>query len=100
MGQAVVDTDVISVLIKGDTRTELYRPYLANGDLVMSFMTLAELDRWALERGWGEKRKGAASLITAHIAVYPFNRALCAKWAEITVLAKPGLFIAGWVTCA
>jgi tRNA(fMet)-specific endonuclease VapC len=44
----VVDTDVLSYLFKGDTRGDLYRPHLDGQVLLISFMTLAELDRWAL----------------------------------------------------
>lgn len=50
----VVDTDVVSYLFKRDSRAEAYRPHLTGRLLVVSFMTVAELDRWALERDWGE----------------------------------------------
>jgi tRNA(fMet)-specific endonuclease VapC len=46
----IVDTDVVSFLFKRDTRAELYRPHLSTRLLVVSFMTVAELDRWALSR--------------------------------------------------
>ena len=54
MPSVVVDTDVVSFLFKRDQRADLYRPYLEGNLLVISFMSLAELDRWALERNWGE----------------------------------------------
>jgi tRNA(fMet)-specific endonuclease VapC len=44
----VVDTDVISFLFRRDTRAELFRPYLSGVSRAISFMTVAELDRWAL----------------------------------------------------
>jgi tRNA(fMet)-specific endonuclease VapC len=47
---AVVDTDVVSYLFKGDSRAEAYRLHLSGRLLVVSFMTVAELQRWALER--------------------------------------------------
>jgi hypothetical protein len=47
---AVVDTDVVSFAFKGDSRADLYGPHLTNRLLVISFMTLAELERWSLER--------------------------------------------------
>lgn len=49
----VIDTDIISYLFRRDTRAEIYRPYLAGADVAVSFMTVAELNRWALQRGWG-----------------------------------------------
>ena len=38
----IVDTDVVSFLLKGDTRAQAYRPHLQNKSLALSFMTLAE----------------------------------------------------------
>jgi tRNA(fMet)-specific endonuclease VapC len=53
----VVDTDVVSYLYKRDTRAELYRAHLNDPPFIISFMSLAELCRWTLERNWGERRK-------------------------------------------
>lgn len=52
----VVDTDVFSFLFNSDTCAEIFCPYLTGVTPVVSFMTVAELDRWALERKWGEQR--------------------------------------------
>ena len=57
MNAAIVDTDVVSMLFKGDTRALAYRSHVTGRLLGISFMTLAELERWALERGWGTSRK-------------------------------------------
>jgi len=54
---AIVDTDVVSMLFKGDTRAIAYRRHVTSRLLGISFMTLAELQRWALERRWGASRK-------------------------------------------
>lgn len=48
MPEVVVDTDVVSYLFKKDTRSRLYRRHLLGNGLVVSFMTLAELEHWAL----------------------------------------------------
>jgi len=53
----VVDTCVVSFLHKSHENAKLYQPHL-EGDLkVISFMTLAELYRLAIESHWGERRK-------------------------------------------
>ena len=44
----VVDTDVASFRFKRDTRAERYRPSLERRQLVVSFMTVAELEAWAV----------------------------------------------------
>jgi hypothetical protein len=53
MNAAIVDTDVVSMLFKGDTRAVAYQPHITGRLLGISFMTLAELERWGLERDWG-----------------------------------------------
>jgi hypothetical protein len=45
MNAAVVDTDVVSMLFKGDSRALHYRSHITGRLLGISFMTLAELER-------------------------------------------------------
>jgi tRNA(fMet)-specific endonuclease VapC len=83
-----VDTDVLSFTFRGDTRAELYRPHLTGKLLAISFMTLAELDQWALQRRWGAARRARMEAYLRTFVVYPFDRALCLKWAEVSVDAR------------
>jgi tRNA(fMet)-specific endonuclease VapC len=53
----LVDTDVVSFTFKNDTRADIYKPYLDGHMLAISFMTLAELERWILIAKWGERRQ-------------------------------------------
>jgi predicted nucleic acid-binding protein len=88
MNAAIVDTDVVSMLFKGDARALAYRPYIADRLLGISFMTLAELERWSLERDWGQKRKQELAQHLTHYVVLPVSRELCAKWAETSFAAR------------
>src|SRR5262245_5821048 len=84
MSRVVVDTDVVSFLLKHDSRAEQYRSHLVDNELIISFMTLAELHRWALVRHWG--KRGTAQL-EAHLrrfAIHPFDAALCRTWAQVS----------------
>jgi predicted nucleic acid-binding protein len=54
---AAVDTDVVSMLFKGDTRALAYRVHVAGRLLGISFMTLAELERWSSGARLGTKAK-------------------------------------------
>ena len=54
MNAAIVDIDVVSMLL--DTRARAYRPHVTGRLLGLSFMTLAELERWSLERDWATIR--------------------------------------------
>jgi predicted nucleic acid-binding protein len=88
MNAAVVDTDVISMIFKGDTRALAYRPHLVSRLLGISFMTLAELERWSLERDWAQRRKQQLAEHLTRYVVLPVNRELCSKWAEVSFAAK------------
>lgn len=80
----VVDTNVVSFLFKGDSRGDLYLPMLAGHNWIISFMTLAELDRWALDKGWGKSRKDKMAKYLRRFIVYPYDRDVCLRWAEVT----------------
>ena len=80
----VVDTDVISFLFKQDTRADLYKPHLQGHLLLISPMTRAELEAWALEHSWGQTRRESMRVHLRQFMLVPFHEALCVKWAEAT----------------
>jgi predicted nucleic acid-binding protein len=82
MPAVVVDTCVLSGLFRGGSLATSYRQHVVGRSLVISFMTLAELYRWPLERNWGERRRRELeAFVNRRSVVYPFNRALCRQWA-------------------
>ncbi|MGI8550760.1 MAG: PIN domain-containing protein [Dehalococcoidia bacterium] len=84
----VVDTDVLSYLFRRDTRAELFRPYLIGTLPAISFMTIAELDRWILERKWGLARQESMEAFLAQFIVVLVDRPLCRTWAEVVNQAR------------
>jgi tRNA(fMet)-specific endonuclease VapC len=84
----VVDTDVVSYLFKQDTRGDLYRPHLKGHLLLISPMTRAELEAWALEHNWGQPRREAMRIHLKQFMLVPFHEELCVKWAEATDSAR------------
>jgi tRNA(fMet)-specific endonuclease VapC len=95
ISSVVVDTDVVSYVFKGDSRAVLYGPHLLDKLTVVSFMTIAELDRWQLQHGWGNaKRARLRKFLDRHLISFA-DRALCAKWAEAVVSAHHNGFPIG-----
>ena len=88
MNNAVIDTDIVSFLFKSHPIAYRYLADLAGRTLLISFMTVAELDRWVLEARWGVARREKLRQLLEPFVVLPYDRALCAKWAEITVAAQ------------
>lgn len=90
MAVVVVDTDVVSYVFKRDSRALAYKVLLAGKERLISFMTLAELDRWALARHWGSPRKlKLERFLHRFLPVFP-DRDLCQWWAEVTHRANRG----------
>ncbi len=81
----LLDTDVVSFLLKDDTRAEAYRPHLQDKMLVLSFMTVAELYQWAYRRNWGEKRQAWLEERLHAFVIAPYDNELCRQWASICV---------------
>jgi tRNA(fMet)-specific endonuclease VapC len=85
---ALVHTDVVSYLYKRDTRAELYRPHLNDPPFMISFMSLAELRRWTLERNWGERRTEELEEYLNRYFVIQSEDQICARWAEAMNTAR------------
>lgn len=83
MALVVVDTDVVSFVFKKDSRARAYRPHLVGRDLVVSFMTLAELRLWTLHRRWGTVSWQRLERHLQGYDVFYADAALCLLWAEI-----------------
>ena len=84
----VVDTDVVSFLYKQDARSAFYLPYLAHELPIISFMSLAELERWTISADWGPRKRQHLMRYLRRYAVHPVSGLLCRKWAEVMDDAK------------
>ncbi len=79
----LVDTNVVSFAYKHDSRSILYEPHLKGNFLLLSFMTLAELQLWTIKYNWGEKRKiEFAKYLDDYLIIYP-DEELCRVWGEV-----------------
>jgi tRNA(fMet)-specific endonuclease VapC len=80
----LLDTNVISFLLKGDSRADLYIPYLQDQQLTLSFMTVAELYQWAAVRQWSDHRiSQLEQILRESYIILDFNIALCHLWGNI-----------------
>src|SRR5882762_3635323 len=80
MSRLVVDTDIVSYLFKNHSVATLYDGDLLNHILVVSFMTVAELERWAIQSRWGDARRNRLNWFLQPFAILPYDRTLCTKW--------------------
>jgi predicted nucleic acid-binding protein len=87
MTPVVLDTDVVSFLFKGN-RAQRYLPHLQNRQWLISFMTEAELEQWAILANWSAKKVEWLRIFLARFAVVPSSHDLVLKWAEVMASAR------------
>src|SRR5258708_3360788 len=82
----VVDTDVASFIFKNDSRAPFYEAKLTGVSPAVSFMTIAEMDAWALRFRWGPARIAQMeTFLQSRFVTVLADRDLCRLWAEVTV---------------
>jgi predicted nucleic acid-binding protein len=88
MTEVVVDTDVLSFLFKNHPIANRYDGDLAGSAPLISFMTVAEVERWALQYEWGLQRLHSLHAYLRRFTVVPSSPDLCHTWAEVTIAAR------------
>lgn len=88
MTEIIVDTDVLSFLFKNHPIGHLYDADVAGHAAGVSFMTVAEIERWALQYRWSSRRLDWLRLFVERFTVVPSSPDLSRKWAEVMVTAQ------------
>ena len=83
MATHVLDTNIVSYVLKGHTLAEAYRPHLEGHTLAISFMTVAELFEGAARARWAKRRRTALESSLWTYLVIPSSPELCRHWGEI-----------------
>ena len=83
-----IDTDVVSFLFKNHPIGLRYDPELAGRVALILFMTVAEVERWAIQYRWGEHRLHWLHLYLNRFTVVPSSPDLCRRWAEVMAAAQ------------
>lgn len=84
----VVDTDVVSFGFGEKPIYSVYQSYLKDKYQIVSFMTIAELYKWAVWNKWGDKRRNLLNEYMSTLLVHESSAAICEIWARITFEAK------------
>jgi len=84
MNAAVIDTNIVSFIIKADTRAALYKHHMEDKAWILSFMSFAELHRWAIKWHWKTPRLSKLDhYLSASYTIHYADDVLCRKWAEV-----------------
>ena len=84
MSVLLIDTNVVSILFnRHHSLREACIETVAGHQLVISFMTRAELLLWPAANNWGESRRGLLEQhITLYLTLYP-DETTCRIWSNI-----------------
>ena len=83
MNTLLLDTNIVSFLMKDHALATLYRPHLEGYTLAISFMTVGELYEGAYRARWGPRRLSSLRDTVAAYVVLPFSFAVCTEWGAI-----------------
>jgi tRNA(fMet)-specific endonuclease VapC len=79
----VLDTNIVSYLMKGHALAERYRPHLDGRTLAVSFMTVAELYEGAFRAGWGSRRMARLEDVLRTYLVLPSTPETSKRWGQV-----------------
>ena len=80
----VVDTDVASFIFKWHPEfAPRYVSIIRGAELVVSFMTLAEMRQGALDANWGPRKRDLLEAYLTDGSVLHSDNLLCSTWARI-----------------
>ena len=84
----LIATDIFSFILKKDTRAEDYRKHLDGHLLFLSFMTVAEVERWAMLHNWGQNRLNLLQKAIKRYVVKHSDNDICKTWGLIMTESK------------
>ena len=87
MESVLVDTNVVSYLVNGDSRGSRYRGELDGRRLCISFVTVGELRLGMILRNWGTRRREHVEQTIRSYVVIPFDDQVATEWALIGAAA-------------
>jgi tRNA(fMet)-specific endonuclease VapC len=79
----LLDTNIVSYLLKGDPRVDPYRPEVRRNELAVSCMTVAELYEAAYRQAWGERRMSRLDAALRSYVVIPSTNGISREWGRI-----------------
>lgn len=80
----VVDSCVVSYLLKNHPFAQQYGSLLEGKSLGLSFMSIAELYRWSIERAWGKKKMQQLEQMLKKYVILSCDDETCWYWAKIS----------------
>lgn len=83
MKTLVLDTNIVSYVMKGHSLAGVYTPLIAGHRLAVSFMTVAELHDGAIWANWGRVRIDHLERTLTQYLVIGSSPSICRLWGQV-----------------
>ena len=84
----LLDTDVASFLFKNSPRAKPLRPVLKGKRLALAFVSIAELFKWTVKRGWSPSKVEQLEKSLRRYVIVPYDRDLAWAWARLVAACE------------
>jgi len=88
MNQVVVDTDIASYVFNWHSSAQRHVDSLRGAELILSFMSIAEMRMGAIAAGWGIRRRDLLEQFIRGFGVVYANDISCTCWAALRSRAR------------
>ena len=88
MSGLVLDTNIVSYIMRGDSRAGFYRRHLEGQRLGISFTTVGELYEGAFRDNWGEEKLAMLAETLRNYIVIPASARIARLWGEVRAVRR------------
>lgn len=85
VARLMVDTNVVSYVMKGGPLAQLYAPHLQGKLLAISFITVGEMYFGAEKAGWGVAKRQRLEESLRNFVVVPYDHEIARRYAQVCV---------------
>ena len=81
--EVILDTNVVSYLMRGGSLAEAYAPHVQNRLLAITFVTVGELYFGAEKGKWGDRKRGELEAALRNFVVIPYDHEIARCYGRL-----------------
>lgn len=83
VGKIILDTNIVSYLMKGGPQAEAYVPHVQGKLLAIAFITVGEMYFGAENKNWGEKKRKELETMLRNFVVIPYDHEIARCYGRL-----------------
>jgi tRNA(fMet)-specific endonuclease VapC len=83
MAKVILDTNIVSYLMKNDPIAHAYAPHIQGRLLAISFITVGEMYFGAEKARWGKEKRQILETTLRNFVVIPYDHEIARRYGEI-----------------